>query len=134
MTTRRVDGVDAFSRSPALAAASMASRRRDGIKGTSARAIMKTASTDAACRTLHLLLEALEAGGVSGQIFALVLDDRGLRVARVSRRRSRARLDGVDARRDLARAPTASRAAVEGVAPYASDAPPCTDTVQVPSA
>ena len=32
----------------------------------------------------HLLLEALEAGRVSGQIFALVLDDRGLRMARVS--------------------------------------------------
>ena len=111
MTTRRVDGVDAFSRSPALAAASMASRRRDGIEGTSARAIMKTASTDAAYRTLHLLLQALEAGRVSSQIFALVLDDRGLRMARVnfscldrrvSWRLSRVRLDGVDVRCDLA--------------------------------
>jgi hypothetical protein len=54
---------------------------------------------------LHLLLQALEAGGVSGQIFALVLDDRGLRMARVnfscldrrvSWRLSRVRLDGVD--------------------------------------
>ena len=58
---------------------------------------MKTASTDAAYRTLHLLLQALEAGGVSGQVLALVLDDRGLRVARVnSWRLARARLDGVE--------------------------------------
>ena len=56
-----------------------------------------TASTDAADRTLHLLLEAFEAGGVPSQVLALVLDDRGLRVARVnSRRLARARRDGVE--------------------------------------
>jgi len=56
-----------------------------------------TASTDAADRTLHLLLQALEAGGVPGQVLALVLDDRGLRAARVnSWRLARARRDGVE--------------------------------------
>jgi hypothetical protein len=58
--------------------------------------IMKAASTDAADRTLHPLLEALEAGGVAREVLALVLDDRRLRSARVSWRLSRARLDGVE--------------------------------------
>jgi hypothetical protein len=62
---------------------------------------MKAAPTDAADRTLHPLLEALEAGGVAREVLALVLDDRRLRGNETL---SRGRIDGVDARRDLARA------------------------------
>ena len=60
---------------------------------------------------LHLLLQPFEAGRVSSQVLALVFDDGRLRIARVnfscldcrvSWRLSRARLDGVDARCDLA--------------------------------
>jgi hypothetical protein len=56
-----------------------------------------TASTDAADRTLHLLLQSFQTSGVARQVLALVLDDRGLRAARVnSWRLARARRDGVE--------------------------------------
>ena len=57
---------------------------------------MKAASTDAAYRTLHPLLQALEARRVAREVLAFIFHNCRLRMARVSWRLARARLDGVE--------------------------------------